>query len=480
MERFEPQHQYTYNVTHTTGAVRQLLPEIDSKTEPTAEVQTVGIAGRLLSIRDQGKIVFADLHDQSGSIQVIADEDTPQFEDFTRINVGDWVGVAGRAALSRRGEPSVFVEDWARLARTEESFPSIKDGITDPEVITRQRYLDLAVNPESLKRFQQRSRIISMVRSALESQDFIEVETPILQTLYGGAAARPFETHHNTLDMGLYLRIAPELYLKRLVVGGLGRVYEIGKVFRNEGISTKHNPEFTMMEAYAPYWDHEGQMQLTENLVSTLATELRGTTQLQYQGRDIDLTAPWPRIPMDKLVSDQIGHEVSLATSLETLRKLCEEHDVNFDDKDGKGKLILELYEKTVEDDLWGPIFVTEYPKEVSPLARNHRDRPGYTERFEGIVAGNELCNGFSELNDPREQFLRFKDQEDTSERDLEAMKMDFDYIRALKYGLPPTAGLGIGMDRLVMLLTNAPSIRDVILFPTNRPDGYTTSYEKT
>jgi lysyl-tRNA synthetase class 2 len=306
----------------------------------------------------------------------------------------------------------------------------------------------------------------------------MEVETPVLQPIYGGAAARPFVTHHNTLDMELYMRVAPELYLKRLVIGGFTKVFEIGKVFRNEGISTKHNPEFTMMEAYAAYWDHTNQMRLTEKLFETVALELHGTTSIEYQGREVDLSTPWERKPMDSMVSERLGDEFTVDTALNKLRSVCESFEIEFDNKDRQGKLIQKLYEKLVEDDLWGPIFVTEYPEEISPLARGHRTRPGYTERFEGIVAGKEVCNGFSELNDPRDQYFRFLEQEDSADRDDESMKMDFDYIRALKYGLPPTAGLGIGIDRLVMLMTNAPSIRDVILFPTNRPDGYTTSYE--
>jgi lysyl-tRNA synthetase class 2 len=306
----------------------------------------------------------------------------------------------------------------------------------------------------------------------------MEVETPILQPIHGGAAAKPFETHHNALDIDLFMRVAPELYLKRLVVGGMTRVFEIGKVFRNEGISTRHNPEFTMMEAYAAYWDHEDQMKLTEDLVAGIAQELHGTTEIEYQGRAVDLSTPWERNPMDVLVSRELGEEVAVETPISRMRAICESLGIEFDPGDGQGKLLQEMYEKLVESKLWGPIFVTDYPKEISPLARDHRARPGYTERFEGIVAGSEICNGFSELNDPREQYFRFRDQEDTVDRDDEAMRMDFDYIRALKYGLPPTAGLGIGIDRLAMLMTDAPSIRDVILFPTNRPVGYRTSYE--
>lgn len=470
--REKPGDQYTFDVTHNTMGIKNLLENgVESDSE-------VAIGGRLMAIRDLGKIAFCDLHDEEGAIQLVArQQETAEYDKFTDNTIGDWIGVKGIAGTTKAGEPSLFVNDWVKLAQTELPFPDKHKGLKDPETIARQRYLDLAVNPDSTKRFKDRSRIISMVRRELEAQNFMEVETPVLQNLYGGAAARPFETHHNALDIALYMRIAPELYLKRLVVGGLTRVFEIGKVFRNEGISPKHNPEFTMMEVYAAYWDHEGQMQLTENLVANTAKELTGSTTIEYQGREVDLTPPWERKTMDELLSREIDQEVSLSTDIKELRNLCKQHDVQFEPEYGSGKLLLELYEKLVEPKLWGPTFVTEYPKEVSPLARSHRDKPGYTERFEGIVAGSELCNGFSELNDPEEQYHRFNDQETASEYDEEAMKMDHDYIRALKYGLPPTAGLGIGIDRLVMLLTNSSSIKDVVLFPTLRPDDYKTSY---
>ncbi|HVV26170.1 MAG TPA: lysine--tRNA ligase [Candidatus Saccharimonadales bacterium] len=470
-EARSPRDQYSFEVTSDTANARDLV-------ESGETLERASMAGRILALRDQGRIVFGDLFDQEGSLQVIAEEgSTDHFDDFAKITLGDWIGVEGTLGVTKRGEPSIFADRWVPLAETELPFPG-KQGLRDPETIARQRYVDLAVNRDSLERFKQRSKIVSTIRRELEARDFTEVETPILQPLYGGAAARPFETHHNALDMELYLRIAPELYLKRLVVGGLTRVFEIGKVFRNEGISTRHNPEFTMMEVYAAYWDHEKQMELTEQLVSTVAEEVTGSAVIEYQGRTLDLTPPWPKVPMDALVSRQLGEEVTVETDIDHLRALCRQYDIPYEKSFGPGKLLLELYEKTVESDLWGPIFVTEYPEEVSPLARSHRDRPGYTERFEGIVGGSEICNGFSELNDPREQYLRFKEQEKASEHDDEAMPMDHDYIRALKYGLPPTAGLGIGIDRLVMLVTDSSSIRDVVLFPTLRPDGYVTEYE--
>ena len=470
--RANSREQYVFEQTHQTSDALELL---ENKVESEQEV---AIGGRLLAIRDQGNMTFTDLHDETGRLQAIASaEITPEYEEFRQLNVGDWVGVKGKLGNSKRGEASIFVSDWALLAQTEIPFPNKRTGLQDPDTIARQRYLDLAVNPESLERFKARSRIISITRGELEDRGFMEVETPILQPLHGGAAAKPFETHHNALDMELFMRIAPELYLKRLVVGGLQKVFEIGKVFRNEGISTQHNPEFTMMEVYAAYWDYENQMQLTEQLVANIALDLHGSTTISYQDQEIDLSAPWPRVTMDSLVSRAVGEEVSVDTDISRLRQLCDQSQIPYENGSGTGKLLLELYEKLVEDDLWGPLFVVDYPQEVSPLARAHRSKPGYTERFEGIVTGMEICNGFTELNDAREQYKRFKDQESTKEHDDEAMPMDHDYVRALMYGLPPTAGLGIGIDRLAMLLTDSSSIRDVILFPTLRPDGYTTPY---
>jgi lysyl-tRNA synthetase class 2 len=380
--------------------------------------------------------------------------------------------VTGEVLRTRRGELSVRVDSWVRLAEARRGFPDKWHGITDVDIRYRQRYVDLWVTEESRGTFVARSRIFSATRRWLEDRGFLEVETPVFHPIPGGALARPFTTHHNALDLELYLRIAPELYLKRLIVGGFDRVFEIARVFRNEGLSTRHNPEFTMLELYQAYADYGDIMCLVEDLVSHLAFELHGTTSLSYDGRDLDLAAPWRRATLLELLEEHGGLSVDLDTPRDELVRLCGERDIPVENHHGPGKLIMELYEKTTEPELWGPVFVTDYPKEVSPLSRDHRDRPGWVERFEGIVAGREICNAFTELVDPEEQRIRFEAQEvGKAAGDAEAMAVDEDYLRALEYGLPPTGGLGIGMDRLVMLLTGTTTIRDVILFPTLRPE---------
>jgi lysyl-tRNA synthetase class 2 len=374
---------------------------------------------------------------------------------------------------TRKGELSVKVEQWSVLAEARRPFPDKYHGISDQDLRYRQRYVDLWVTPESREVFVLRSRIVSLIRRWLEDRGFMEVETPIFHPIPGGAAARPFTTHHNALDTEFFLRIAPELYLKRLIAGGFERVFEVGRVFRNEGISTRHNPEFTMLELYQAYADYDDIMALVEELTAYLAVEIHGSTTITYDGREMDLSAPWRRAPMTELIEEQIGVGVGLTMPLDELRKVAAEHGVEVKDGYGPGKLILELYEKTVEPNLWSPVFVTDYPKEVSPLSRDHRELPGFTERFEAVVAGRELANAFSELIDPDEQRARFEDQVRQKDAgDDEAMPVDEDYLRAMEYGLPPTGGLGIGIDRLIMLLADVQTIRDVVLFPTLRPEA--------
>lgn len=443
--------------------------------EPGTETgRTVTVAGRLMLRRVQGKLAFGTLDDGTGRIQLFAPKaSTPDFDRFTHLAIGDWIGVSGEVMTTRRGELSVRVDGWTLLAPTRRQFPDKWHGLTDTDVRYRQRYVDLWVTEEARRVFVLRSRLVSLTRRWLEDRGFMEVETPLLHPIPGGALAKPFTTHHNALDSDLYLRIAPELYLKRLVVGGFGRVFEIGRVFRNEGLSTRHNPEFTMLELYQAYADYGDVMELTEELVAHLARELCGTTVLTYGGRELDLTPPWRRARLADLVEEQIGVALSLDQPIEELRAVAEEFEVSLPDDAGPGKILLEIYEKTTEAAMWGPVFVIDYPQEVSPLSRPHRERAGEVERFEAIVAGRELGNAFSELTDPVDQRARFEDQARQKDAgDEEAMAVDDDYVRALEYGLPPTGGLGIGIDRLVMLLADQPSIRDVLLFPTLRPEA--------
>jgi lysyl-tRNA synthetase class 2 len=462
---------YRFEPTTTTAALRAEHDGLDNG-EETGIVVT--IAGRVMLHRAQGKLAFATLRDGSGgAVQLFAlAAVTDNFEGFIKISLGDWVGATGEVVKTRTGELSVKIATWEMLAETRRGFGDKWNGITDVDTRYRQRYVDLWANPETRTVFLQRSKILSLTRRWLEDRGFIEVETPVFHPIPGGALAKPFTTHHNALDMELFLRIAPELYLKRLTVGGFERVFELARVFRNEGLSTRHNPEFTMLELYQAYGDYHDVMALTEELVAYLAMELHGTTKLTYGERELDLTPPWRRATITEVVEEHAGVHVDVQMPVEDLRRIATEHGVEVKPHYGPGKLMLEIYEKTTEANLWGPVFVMDYPQEVSPLARDHRTEPGLVERFEAIVAGRELGNAFSELLDPDEQRARFSAQaQQRAAGDDEAMVMDEDYLRALDYGLPPTAGLGIGMDRLVMLLTDTQSVRDVILFPSLRTE---------
>ena len=433
----------------------------------------VTVAGRLMLRREMGKLAFATMRDSSGSVQLFAGSKwTDRFESFTRLALGDWIGATGEVVRTKTGELSVKVESWVLLAGARRSFGDKWKGISDVDIRYRQRYADLWANESSRATLLLRSRAVSWIRRWLEDRGFVEVETPVFHPIPGGALAKPFVAHHNALDVDLYLRVAPVLYLKRLVVGGFERVFEIARVFRNEGLSPRHNPEFTMLELYQAYADYHDMMALTEDLVSGLALDLLGTTELTYDGRPLSLATPWKRAPLTALVAEHSGLEVDMSTPLEELRRVATGAGVEVHGSWGPGKVLLEIYEKTTEARLWGPVFVMDYPKEVSPLARDHRSQPGLVERFEAIVAGRELCNAFSELVDPDEQRIRFEAQAAArASGDEEAMAVDEDYLRALEYGLPPTGGLGIGIDRLVMLLAGVDAIRDVIAFPTLRPE---------
>jgi lysyl-tRNA synthetase class 2 len=434
----------------------------------------VTVSGRLMLHRPSGKVDFGTLRDSSGSIQLFAGANwTVDFDRFAKLSLGDWIAATGTVVRTRRGELSVKVASWSFLAEAKRSFGDKFRGISDVDLRYRQRYADLWANAESRSTLLLRSQLVSWIRRWLEDRAFVEVETPIFHPIPGGATALPFITHHNSLDLDLYLRIAPELYLKRLVVGGFERVFEIARVFRNEGLSPRHNPEFTMLELYQAYADYTDMMALVEEMVAGAAKDLLGTTTLTYGGRSLELAVPWKRASMSSSIAEQTGVTVSIDTPVDELRQVATEiAGIDVVPGWGPGKLLLEIYEKTTEPALWGPIFVTDYPKEVSPLARDHRSQPGLVERFEAIVAGRELCNAFSELIDPVEQRARFEAQAAArAAGDNEAMAVDEDYLRALDYGLPPTGGMGMGIDRLVMLFTNSDAIRDVIAFPTLRPE---------
>jgi lysyl-tRNA synthetase class 2 len=435
---------------------------------------TVGVAGRIMLSRPSGKIAFAELRDNSGSIQLFAGKEwTARFDEFAKLSLGDWIGAKGEVVRTKRGELSVKVAEWELLAEARRGFGDKWRGVTDTEMRYRQRYVDLWANERSREIMNLRSDVVRHMRSRLWEQGFVEVETPLLHPIAGGATARPFVTHHNALDTDFFLRVAPELYLKRLVVGGFDKVFEIGRIFRNEGLSPRHNPEFTMLELYQAYADYRDTMVVFEELVAGLAMDVLGTTVLSYGGRELDLTTPWRRAPMTELVAEATGFAVDVRTPREELARVADEVGVEVEDAWGPGKLVLEIYEKTTEPQLWGPVFVMDYPAEVSPLARRHRDGVDLVERYEPVVAGRELGNGFTELTDPDDQRSRFEEQAAKARGgdDEESAEIDEDYIRALEYGLPPTSGFGLGVDRLTMLFADVSNIREVIAFPTLRPE---------
>jgi lysyl-tRNA synthetase, class II len=462
---------YRLEVTARAGELQERFAALASD-EGSGEAATV--AGRVMLRREMGKLTFMTLTDWTGSVQLFAGAQwTDRFNELNKLSLGDWVGATGEVVRTRTGELSIRVQEWVLLAEARRPFPDKWRGITDIDTRYRQRYADMWANEGSREVLLARSRVVSVIRRFLEDRGFVEVETPVFHTIPGGATARPFVTHHNALDMDLYLRIALELHLKRLVVGGMEKVFEIGRVFRNEGLSPRHNPEFTMLELYQAYADYYDMMDLTEQLVAHVATEVTGSTLLQYAGRELDLAPPWRRATLLELVAERTGEQLTLEMPLEQLRRRARQAGVDVEPTWGPGKLAFEIYEKTTEPKLWGPVFVLDYPKEVSPLARDHRTVPGLVERFEPVVAGRELGNAFSELTDPDEQRANFEAQARArASGDDEAMPVDEDYLRALEYGLPPTGGLGLGIDRLVMLLSGSEAIRDVIAFPTLRPEA--------
>lgn len=434
----------------------------------------VSLAGRIRTIRVMGKASFAHIQDETGQIQVyvkVNDLGEEAYQYFKSFDIGDIIGVSGKVFRTRRGEVTLAVNSFILLSKALRPLPDKWHGLKDVELRYRQRYVDLIVNPEAKKVFEQRSKALNAIRTFLTKRGFLEVETPVLHPIAGGANAKPFITHHNTLDMQLYLRIAPELYLKRLIVGGFDRVFELGKNFRNEGISTKHNPEYTSLELYQAYVDFHEMMEITEELVAYVANELLGTTKINYQGKEIDLTPPWPRVTMEESLQRFAGIDFAAVTDDAAARELAKTKGLKVQSDTTRGEVLAALFEEFVEDKLIQPVFITHHPVEISPLAKRTPEHPEVTDRFEPFINGWEIANGFSELNDPLDQRERFEKQVQAREKgDEEAHMMDEDFITALEIGLPPTGGLGIGVDRLLMLLTDSPSIRDVILFPHMRP----------
>jgi lysyl-tRNA synthetase class 2 len=482
----DPYPSELFEVTTNTQDIHQNFKQESERFEQ------VSLAGRLMRRRIMGKASFAEIQDSKGRIQIYVardeicpDEDKSLYNTVFKqlLDIGDIIGIKGFVFTTKTGEITVHVKELKVLTKSLRPLPLPKevqdeegntktyDAFTDPEQRYRQRYVDLIVNPKVRETFRQRTKLVSSIRNYLDERGYLEVETPVLQPLYGGAAARPFKTHHNTLDMTLYLRIANELYLKRLIVGGFDGVYEFSKDFRNEGMSRFHNPEFTQIELYVAYKDYEWMMELVEEMIERVALDLHGTTKVQVGEHMIDFKRPWKRFTMFEAI--QHYTEVDISEMDETqLREAARKLNVPIDDTMGKGKLIDEIFGETCEPHLIQPTFITDYPVEMSPLAKKHRSKPGLVERFEAICNGKEICNAFSELNDPIDQRERFEEQIKLGKRgDEEAMTLDEDFLRALEYGMPPTAGLGVGIDRLAMIMTNQPSIQEVLFFPQMKPE---------
>ena len=468
---------YSFDVTTDSQSIKEDFRD--------GEQKDVSIAGRIMAIRRMGKASFAHIQDHSGRIQIYLKKDDigDEYDIFKLLDIGDIVGISGYVFKTKTGEISVHTKSLKVLSKTLRPLPIAKestdaqgnkvihDQFADKELRYRQRYIDLVVNPHIKDVFIKRSRIITSIRRFLDMNGLLEVETPVLQPLYGGAAARPFTTHHNTLDIPLYLRIADELYLKRLIVGGFNGVYEISKDFRNEGMDRTHNPEFTMLELYVPYKDYNWMMEFVEKMIGSVCNDVFGRYDFIYSGHKIDFSGKWKRISIVDSIKDKTGIDI-LTASIEEIRLKAKEIGIDIKEIEGKARLIDEVFSIAVQPDLIQPTFVVDYPVELSPLAKKHRTKQGLVERFEGYVAGREISNAFSELNDPIDQRNRFEGQKKMMEEgDEEAHRIDEDFIRALEYGMPPTAGLGIGIDRLVMLLTDQSSIRDVIFFPQMRPE---------
>ena len=460
--------------SHVTDHVADIQAKyVDLPTgEDTEDVVRIG--GRVVAKRGQGKIMFLVLRDPSADIQLFCriNDMEASWDTLKKLDLGDIIEAEGVVVRTKRGELSVAPRELKLLSKAVRPLPEKFHGLSDKETRYRQRYVDLIVNEDVRSTFTKRSKIISTFRRYMEDNAYMEVETPILQTIQGGATAKPFITHFNALNQENYLRIATELHLKRLLVGGYERVFEIGRIFRNEGMDQTHNPEFTTMEAYRAYSDLEGMKELAEGVIKAANAAVNDSEQIEYQGKTIDLSGTWPSRPMTEIVSDVLGREITLDTPVEELRAACRENNIEVKDEWTAGKLVAELYDELGEDSIVNPTFVCDYPVEVSPLAKRYEDDPRITHRFELVIAGHEYANAFSELNDPVDQAERFaKQMEEKADGDDEAMEYDYDYVRALEYGMPPAGGIGIGIDRVVMLLTNSASIRDVLLFPHMKPE---------
>lgn len=460
---FQPTHQVT-----------DILPENPTSDAPLAG-GTKSIAGRIVAIRKFGKAAFLHAQDETGRIQVYIKRDTvgPEaYSVFKKLDIGDIVGFRGSMFRTKTGEPTLQADAFYVITKSLRPLPEKFHGLTDVETRYRQRYVDLIVNPEVRDTFRKRVDVIRLIRDFLVNRGFLEVETPMMQPIAGGATAKPFKTHHNALGMDLYLRIAPELYLKRLLVGGFEKVFEINRNFRNEGLSTRHNPEFTMLEFYQAYATYEDLMDLTEEMVSWIASEITGSMLIHYQGQEVDLSPPWRRFTMDEALQKIAGIDINVLNDDEKVIQLAKDKGIHLETTAGPGKAKNELFELLVEEKLIDPTFITAYPTEISPLARRNAQDPEITDRFELFITGREIANAFSELNDPVDQKQRLQKQIDERGDDEEIFpELDRDFVRALEYGMPSAAGEGIGIDRLVMLLTDSPSIRDVILFPHLRPE---------
>ncbi len=458
---------HTFNKTHQAVEIQSKYESLEPGDKD--EASEFVVAGRLMTKRNKGKAAFFNIQDETGPLQIyvqIPSLEEEQRKQFKLVDIGDIVGIKGHVFKTRKGEISVWAKEFQILCKTLEPLPEKYHGLTDIELKYRHRHMDLIMNPESREVFKTRSQIIKSIRGFLDDKGFLEVETPVLQPVYGGASAYPFSTHHRALDMKLYMKISPELYLKRLIVGGFEKVYEIGKNFRNEGIDRSHNPEFTMMEYYEAYTDYEYQMQQFEELVCHVVEKVNGSLKVTYLDKEIDFTTPWRRLPVIEGVKEYAGFDPTDMSEEELFKKL-KELGSDMEKPSSKGEMIMEAFELKAEEHLWHPTFVIDHPVEISPLTKSHRTQKGLVERFEPFAAGMEIGNAYTELNDPEDQRSRLEEQESKRMVDEEAQPMDDDFMHAIDTGMPPTGGVGLGVERLVMILTGQPSIRDIILFPT-------------